>query len=143
MSDKMSNSEIVRSIADLVDALAKYDAALVGPESDNVLDELAFANSMMAFDRAAKNWIKRHGKNVLAALSGDGWMPIESAPKDGTEYLGYDAKRNKFDVCVFIDSPYVGHTAAQSDGEYGAGPDEFETPTHWQPLPPPPTESGA
>lgn len=80
------------------------------------------------------------------------WKSIESAPKDGTEFLAYDKATGKMDVCVMVE--FVGTWRAestQSDGEWGAFAGEFDggrleadgtvTPsavTAWMPLPSPP-----
>lgn len=60
------------------------------------------------------------------------WQTIDSAPKDETEFLGYDEKVGKQDVCVWARSYF---RAVQFDNEYGPEPDEFSTPSHWMPLP--------
>lgn len=75
------------------------------------------------------------------------WKPIESAPKDGTEFLGYAAKKGKFDVCAWVVGSInrkSGEDGAfetvQHDSQYGPDDDEFGywDATHWMPLPPPP-----
>jgi len=63
----------------------------------------------------------------------EGWQPIETAPKDGTEILGSDG---------------VARTSIQWDGEFldrwelawpGAYAEDVSFyPTHWMPLPDPP-----
>ena len=58
------------------------------------------------------------------------WLDIETAPRDGTEILVFHPARNEQFICYFIRghwmfSPYA---ALASD------------PTHWMPLPPPPTD---
>ena len=80
---------------------------------------------------------------LLAAAREDGWQPIETAPKDGTWVLlaggdidyGWDDPSKPASV--------VGQWTADSEcwqfawydgGFYG----EYETPTHWRPLPAPP-----
>lgn len=61
------------------------------------------------------------------------WLPIETAPKDGTEFLGYNP--DLFGVCLaqwdtkgwFVDK----------DAQGGGGFENVEL-THWMPLPKPP-----
>lgn len=68
------------------------------------------------------------------------WRPIETAPKDGVEFLAYDSRTKKFDVAVRVKN---GAEAVQYDGEFGPSSDEFghdpKGITHWMPLPAPPT----
>lgn len=72
------------------------------------------------------------------------WQPIGTAPKDGTEFLAYDASTNKMDVAVMSDWFDLGWVCrpVQSDCELGPSDDEFgydlRGPTHWMPLPDPP-----
>lgn len=65
------------------------------------------------------------------------WLPIETALKDGTEVLAY--LKNDGDPMISI----VGWDVA--DGVWCRGPaSDFlpvEEPTHWMPLPPPPTST--
>jgi len=76
------------------------------------------------------------------------WQPIETAPKDGTEFLAYDSATKKFDVCI-MENWRVGPgqsqwicSAVQIDGENGPLSSEFgyddKAITHWMPLPEPP-----
>ena len=73
------------------------------------------------------------------------WLPIESAPRDGTYILlagqsGYNTTPLRVEVCKFDHeyrprNPWVNHSCdAFSDG--GAAP------THWMPLPFLPNASG-
>lgn len=70
------------------------------------------------------------------------WQPIETAPRDGTEFLAYDIQAKKQDVCHWSKN-FEWFEAVQSDGETGPWFGEFgrdrEDITHWQPLPAPPT----
>lgn len=64
------------------------------------------------------------------------WQPIETAPKDGTEilaaWLGYGGRWYRR-VMRFTKSGYWNLLAGGAGGT-GARP------THWMPLPPPPSE---
>lgn len=62
----------------------------------------------------------------------DGWRPIETAPKDGTEVLTY--RKAGLRAVALWDVDY-GHWLVP-DGAY------LRDVTHWQPLPPPPQEKG-
>lgn len=65
---------------------------------------------------------------ALDAPASSGWRPIESAPKDGSEFV------------VYCPSAYgLKHMASLCAWHDAAGfcVDELREPTHWQPLPPP------
>ena len=61
------------------------------------------------------------------------WRPIETAPRDGARVLGLwisaPGGRNRCEVTAYID--VLGWTSDDGDCEW-------ESPTHWLPLPPPP-----
>lgn len=67
----------------------------------------------------------------------NGWLPIESAPKDGTPILGFKGNLPE-PICIGIvrwmpDNSRIADTWA--GGALGAS---MFYPTHWQPLPNPP-----
>lgn len=68
-------------------------------------------------------------------------QPIETCPKDESEFLAYDPVAKRFDVCVWWASPrsMVGAHSTQIDGEDGPCEDEFQSQraTLWWPLPAP------
>jgi len=53
------------------------------------------------------------------------WQPIETAPKDGSEFLAYDPVSMKFEVCVFCHISGKNYPN-QIDTEYGPDDDEFQ-----------------
>jgi hypothetical protein len=59
----------------------------------------------------------------------DRWLPIESAPKDGTLILAY------YEAWC---APAYGVIRFCAGSWIDAFDIEWGTPTHWQPLPPPP-----
>jgi len=64
------------------------------------------------------------------------WQTIDTAPKDGTEFLGY-GESGVFGVCAWYDGYYGKFfTSFHTDncGEYVQ--DDW---THWMPLPNPPS----
>lgn len=73
------------------------------------------------------------------------WQPIETAPKDGSQFLIWTARLNFAVVEHLVDDPMPadiipsGHHLVVHDGKHGPYPIRGEYPTHWQPLPPPPT----
>ena len=64
------------------------------------------------------------------------WEPIETAPKDGTRVLLYDRFMREQDFAVFVGRWVMGLHGA---GWY-ATPGAFsKRPTHWMPIPKPPS----
>lgn len=90
-----------------------------------------------------KKLVSRDFINLIAAALAEAravpqWLPIESAPKDGTEILAYEKE------CVFItswdDSPdgCINYHKGFYSGRKGFGSKGaplLDYPTHWQPLP--------
>jgi hypothetical protein len=75
------------------------------------------------------------------------WEPIETAPRDGTEIIVTDGRdvftaRYRISNCA-NDAPFF---AVSADGEFfNRGTDwqfepDYRWPTHWMPLPAPPTD---
>lgn len=59
------------------------------------------------------------------------WMPISTAPRDGTSVLVYGPRRDGgtyIDVCPYYMNEWT-----------VIWMDNYEEPTHWMPLPEPPT----
>jgi hypothetical protein len=86
------------------------------------------------------------GVEVVKLVEERGWMPIETAPKDGTKFLTWTKGCGG---CVVVendpDDPMPthivpsGHQLMVDDGKTLHAL-RGEYPTHWQPLPPPPTK---
>ena len=68
-------------------------------------------------------------------VEGDGWKTIESAPKDGTPVLAYQAGR--YFKCWMECDQYEGGYFWQDEE------DSEPSPTHWRPLPTPPSSEVA
>lgn len=63
----------------------------------------------------------------------NGWMPIETAPKDGTPFLAYQRNGGPdLYPCWFVNDQYEG---AFWQNDY----DNEPSPSHWRPLPAPPS----
>jgi hypothetical protein len=62
----------------------------------------------------------------------DGWQPIETAPKDGTEIVAHDAATGTSHVTCWIHGGWH-----DPDSHYYSEAPDF-VPTHWRPLPKPP-----
>jgi hypothetical protein len=81
--------------------------------------------------------------------SAEGWRPIESAPKDGTQVLIHGAHGaivawwgDREPVDFMSDAPHEPHMCwlGHSNGKYDpvALRLDYIEPTHWRPLPEPP-----
>lgn len=70
------------------------------------------------------------------------WQPIETAPKDGTPVLVWESEYGREALTAayieFTDPPPDGYHSGWFDRVHGHS--ELQ-PTHWMPLPHPPTES--
>ena len=69
---------------------------------------------------------------------GEGWMPIESAPKDGRPVLVFDPRGDNTILTASHYAPYNLWMAEPCEAEENDPERRF--PTHWMPLPKPPVE---
>lgn len=87
-----------------------------------------------------------HNSRQSRAENMSEWQDIETAPRDGTEFLAWDSVAQKMDVAYMYNvstrEPLWVPRQVQMDGEYGPLGDEFgcdhRNITHWMPLPEPP-----
>jgi hypothetical protein len=105
----------------------------------NLETEMADEPHTLASAQAALDWLYESEVGVPSPAV-EGWRPIESAPKDGSEFLAYrrgaiaTASRVPRDDCEMW--VFGGCSAAVE-----CWPDI--RPTHWMPLPPPPLQPQA
>ena len=94
------------------------------------------------------NDIEYRRADLPASVGGDGWMPIETAPKDGTRVLLCDSQIRSAHSEAYI-GWWTDDAYAENGGKGGpAGwlsniPGDhvsFDCPIVWQPLPTPPGE---
>lgn len=81
---------------------------------------------------------------VRAALEESEWHGMESAPRDGTPVLIWGPKfANSFSAYWTNEQTDMSKEGGWTDGSTNRY-DEFYAsfPTHWRPLPPPPTDKG-
>lgn len=74
------------------------------------------------------------------------WMPIETAPKDGTPFLAFDINEEQHVLCWREGKPYGDRGPGRGSWAWRLhrwmfGEQELFRPTHWQPLPQPPEET--
>jgi hypothetical protein len=81
-------------------------------------------------------------RQASSALSQNGWLPIESAPKDSKSRLVWcPAWRNTYLVSWIVplgEEMTPDHSAGYWSHFAEGGTRLNQAPTHWQPLPPPP-----
>ena len=63
------------------------------------------------------------------------WQPIETAPKDGTDFLAYSDACNVYGVAYWNTFHHAGYLVCNDSAR------DFFNPTHWMPLPPPPANA--
>ena len=84
------------------------------------------------------------GVKVPVSASRGGWMPIETAPRDGTEVLLFTPGTEDEALLAGHDepAPYTFIGLFDAKGEWVTAESELNwyTPTHWLPLPEPPSE---
>jgi hypothetical protein len=69
--------------------------------------------------------------DTLKASAEEGWRPIETAPKDGTDFLAYSQDLGANDL-----TPFISLCSCHPDAGFCTC--EIRTVTHWRPLPSPP-----
>ena len=69
------------------------------------------------------------------------WQPIDTCPKDNTEFLAYAARTNSYAVVIYHPGGFmsVPHLTLVHTGTYTCDDEWRAKPTHWMPLPLPPT----
>jgi hypothetical protein len=88
-------------------------------------------------DKVAQRSYNLDGVDDVSATTDAGWLPIESAPKDGTPILGYwTSQTADIGMCyaTTMFGPSKEWTDTNDDGH------DWRPPTHWMPLPQPPKE---
>lgn len=97
---------------------------------------------------AAVNFLRAHSAEIAGALrDADGWQPIESAPRDGSYILvcnshgSWIAKYQHFYPSGYRpSSPWA---SMMLNHDHIEKPGRLDHPTHWRPLPAPPTDDAA
>lgn len=72
----------------------------------------------------------------IADIATQGWQPIETAPRDGTWFWGFwpdcHEDQNRYCSTSWLDDSDESRFVDDSDWR------DWQQPTHWMPLPPPP-----
>lgn len=140
--------EGVRKLADnLSEARREQDRWFgVVDRAWTAVDETVLAEPDESLDVAVRQLRERaeSAESALAALKAQGacagWLPIGSAPKDGTRIVGYAPRTygHAYWACLRWQS-FSDGSAGWVGGSFASDPDgafsAFVTPTHWLPLP--------
>jgi len=90
----------------------------------------------------AADTIAAQAARIEALEKADQWLPIESAPKDGTPVLLWGLYCSHPTVAAFSHGQWIcrgdGIMAIESQGDFGTEYATFEVPSHWRPLSTPP-----
>lgn len=80
-------------------------------------------------------------KKTSSITSSNQWFSIETAPKDGTQILGYDPNHEEAKIYILRWESHCGYPACWFEA---SGEVYFTwSPTHWMPLPKPPEVNDA
>lgn len=130
----------------------RADLASVSPEPKEQTDWVTFGrikvdieNETETFERIPVNEDKATSPSAAAIskdseLKADPWLPIETAPKDGTRVLFYTPEDKEMGWLAFVAESYFDKRGELNDVHVHQWQDGLE-PTHWRPLPLPPTQA--
>lgn len=130
-----ANEDYTARVLELVES-----RPLGGPVAWQWLHKHSLTGTDMWLD--TESWMGRKTdikRPLYAAPSApEGWLPIETAPKDGTEILAYGYAR--CDGSRYANGQHIAWWDAEL-GWTGRDPDDRVTlhPSHWRPLPAPPS----
>jgi len=141
--------ELALEEGDLQELLERLDAGLEYEgwmETDGApveLFDIGAAQDLFADAAAAIRALSFTDHADAGKVEGDGWLPIESAPKDGTVIDLWSDEYGRLTDCYWgapmaYEGGETGWVHAHSN-EWAESPDEF---VHWRPLPLPPVKGG-
>lgn len=124
--------KIARIIApDLFDADTEaYLDRLSGKPCDNWAASRGEMKHGMSIGTKRKD-ARTKAQDAIAAVEAEDWQTMDSAPRGGTEVLGYDAKTKTYHVTFAMNKDDRWH---DPDSHYYSECQPFE-PTHWRHLP--------
>jgi NTP pyrophosphatase (non-canonical NTP hydrolase) len=118
--------ETAKSLHIPQDALDEWDLSSVGKTPQNEI--------LYAVDENLDNLIRK----ALTQPDQSGWMPIESAPKDGNRFLAYEKTEENCIYEAWWEEDYLIGEWGEKVGGFDDDWDLQRKPTHWMPLPKPP-----
>lgn len=105
-----------------------------------VLNDLAIEDIGYCYNTA------QEALDTLKQPAPDAWRPIETAPKDGTEVLlfkTFPSGEPQITMASYWDYPGIEHWQRGWRTEKCKEQLSISNPTHWQPLPQPPSGEGS
>lgn len=79
-------------------------------------------------------WVDMGGKRVWTKPDTNGWLPIETAPRDGTMFIGTRMLMMISNGDGPAEAEYLVSDARWQDGRYRFRDIRSGTPTHWRPF---------
>lgn len=143
-----TNAAIIKGYVESLDALlaalrAQGETPTVEEATNRLYDHLRCAGEPPdpEFSADVAKLIAAVRSAPPLAESVEGWQPIETAPKDGTEILIWG-----IGLCCSSAVCWLSHDIDWwhvEDGKHGPWPIRGASPTHWMPLPAPPRSPAA
>ena len=126
----------------------KYKTPTEQNEQQEAVAEVRLDENNMKYIHWYKPWVHVLSSNSKLYLSPpkqaipDGWRPIETVPKDGTQVI-IKCSGGRVATAFYDDKQFFGegwHVVVPFLGGFGSGTDTFiyfqeDMPTHWMPLP--------
>lgn len=113
-----------------------------------VLDQIFFDNhgNRQYWEQEAINQYETIRQALQSKIGADGWMPIETAPRDGTEidiWFSSDSGGYRIANCKYIDEQWYNYTLDEEFHEMDWMPVyDQQSALYWMPLPPAPRKEG-
>ena len=132
-------SEIFKDVHETLEALTPQKVDVEGLKRE--LPEQLFGVDCLKTDEEAICKTIDH-LNERGLLNGAGWEPIKTAPKDGTYILLYRPAEDGRHKDAVREGKYHRYGISDTWRVRSGGNWDIDAPTHWMPLPPPPSGEG-
>jgi hypothetical protein len=130
----------------LLTALLGYSKGLYGLAVEYKIPAQRIADYVQHFERSIR---RLHGIAALSASPrpAEGWRPFATAPQDGTVILAYRPDAGVFTAHYVEEDAHISTYLNPPEGDFywfSTGGEDLtgDEPTHWMPLPSPPSAGG-